>query len=226
MPLAPPGIEGTAATIAEVYSPPFNRVSDEDEIRAMVRDWGSAELITVDGGRPVATLLPIIWSGDTVIAHLARANQHWRSIGEGTPALLICGGPQAYVSPSYYPSKGEHGRVVPTWNYSSVHLSGAAYVHHDADWLRSAVTLLTGEHEGQRPDPWSVYDAPEAFIDGQLRGIVGVEIRVEKIEAKAKLSQNRSTADRQGVVLGLESTNGPLDGSVADLMRSALPSEL
>lgn len=210
-----------------MYSPPFNRVTDEDEIRAMVRAWGSAEFVTVDAeGRPVATLLPISWHGDTVIAHLARANDHWRSITPGAPALLICGGPQAYVSPSWYASKAEHGRVVPTWNYSAVHLSGTAVVHHDLDWLRAAVTRLTEQHEHGRSDPWAVDDAPEQFVAGQLRGIVGVEIRVERIEAKAKLSQNRSTADREGVVSALEASAAPTGRAVADRMRTALHGDL
>lgn len=206
-----------------MYSPPFNRVDDEHEIRAMVRAWGTAELVTVDAdGRPVATLLPIIWHGDTVIAHLAKANPHWRGITAGAPALLICGGPQAYVSPSWYATKAEHGKVVPTWNYSAVHLSGTAVVHHDADWLRTAVTQLTEQHETGRSDPWSVTDAPAPFVAGQLRGIVGVEIHVEKIEAKAKLSQNRSAADREGVVRGLEASTGPVDDAVGHLMKAAL----
>lgn len=170
----------------------------------MVRAWGSAEFVTVDTeGYPAATLLPIMWSGDTVIAHLAKANQQWKGIADGDRALLICGGPQAYISPSWYAGKAEHHRVVPTWNYSAVHLTGTVTLHHDADWLRGAVGALTDQHEGARPAPWAVSDAPERFIDGQLRGIVGLEMRITRVEGKAKLSQNRSVADRTGVVRGL-----------------------
>lgn len=205
-----------------MYTPPFNRIADSGEIRAMVRAWATAQLVTVDEqGQPLATLLPIVWTGDTVIAHLAKANPQWRDIGDGTPALLICSGPEAYVSPSWYATKAEDGRVVPTWNYSVVHLRGTATVHHDPDWLRTAVEHLTDEHEGQRRDPWSVGDAPEAFVQGQLRGIVGVQVRITAIEAKAKLSQNRSQADRDGVARGLRESGGAGPAAVADAMSAA-----
>jgi transcriptional regulator len=187
-----------------MYATAFNRVSDHDEIRRMVAEVGAAELITVaPNGYPQATLLPVVWSGDRVLAHMARANQHWSEIPEGAPALLVCGGAQAYVSPGWYPSKREHGKVVPTWNYSSVHIRGTALVHDDPEWLRGQVTTLTDHHERDRPHPWHVTDAPARFVDSQLRGIVGIEIRVEQVDAKAKLSQNRSTADRRGVIEGL-----------------------
>src|SRR3954470_19773802 len=116
-----------------MYVPPANAFDDEDEIRAFVREVVSAELITVGAdGYPRATLLPILWDGDTVIAHMARANDHWAEIGG--PALLVCAGPQAYISPSWYAAKAEHGRVVPTWNYSTVHLTGTVRVHDDPEW--------------------------------------------------------------------------------------------
>jgi transcriptional regulator len=193
-----------------MYVPSFNAVTDEAEIRAMVAGIGSAELITVGAdGYPVATLLPILWDGDTVIAHFARANQHWEQIADDAPTLLVCTGEQAYISPSWYAAKAEHGRVVPTWNYSSVHLTGRARVHQDAEWLRHVVTALTERHETGREEPWAVTDAPGPFVDGQLRGIVGVEITVDKVEGKAKWSQNRSAADRAGVAAGLAATKGP-----------------
>ncbi|GAB2455226.1 FMN-binding negative transcriptional regulator [Jatrophihabitans fulvus] len=187
-----------------MYTPAFNRVDDEDALRDFVRQVGSAWLVTADGnGLPQATLLPIVWRGDTVVAHLAVANDHWRAIGDGRPALLIVGGDETYVSPSWYASKVEHGRVVPTWNYSAVQLTGTARVHRDERWLRAAVTELTEAHESSRDRPWQVTDAPEAYVSGQLRGIVGVEVTVTGVEGKAKLSQNRSAADRRGVIEGL-----------------------
>jgi transcriptional regulator len=187
-----------------VYVPPFNDVSDEATVRAMVAACGSAWLVTAGPDAvPAASLLPILWRGDTVIAHMAKANAHWRAIADGMPALLIVTGPQAYVSPSWYAAKAEHGRVVPTWNYTAVHLTGSVRVEHDPDWLRTAVTELTDTHEASRAEPWQVTDAPETFIAAQLRGIVGLTVTVTRVEAKAKLSQNRSEADRAGVVAGL-----------------------
>lgn len=201
-----------------MYVPPFNRV-DDDEIRAMVRAVGTAEFITTGrDGYPCATLVPIVWTGAVVIAHLARANPHWREIEGDVPALLVCGGPDAYVSPAWYAAKAEHGRVVPTWNYTAVHLTGRARVHDDVEWLRHVVAELTDHHEGGRDEPWKVTDAPEAYLDGQLRGIVGVEVRVERIEGKAKLSQNRSEPDRRGVVVGLRGEDVPAAAAVADAM--------
>lgn len=208
-----------------MYLPPVNAVHDPAEIRRMVDGVGSAELVTVDpDGTPVATLLPILWSADEtrVIAHLARANPHWPLITPGSRVLLIVAGPQTYVSPSWYAAKQEHGRVVPTWNYSAVHLTGTATVHDDPDWVRAAVTELTERHEGPRPAPWAVTDAPERYVAGQLKAIVGVEILVERVEAKAKLSQNRSEADRAGVVAGLRADATSRGLGVADAMAAHL----
>lgn len=202
-----------------MYVPPFNAVTDDADIRAMVEAIGTAEFITTGAdGYPLATLLPVLWIGTTVIAHLARANPHWQQVTDDSPALLVCTGPQAYISPSWYAAKAEHGRVVPTWNYSSVHLTGRARVHQDPEWLRQAVTDLTHRHEDRRPEPWAVSDAPPAYVDGQLKGIVGLEITVERVEAKAKLSQNRSEADRVGVVAGLRDDGGAEGSLVADAM--------
>jgi transcriptional regulator len=206
-----------------VYAPAFNRVDDEHAVRRMVADAGAGELVTVGpDGYPVATLLPVLWTGSTVRAHLARANPHWRSITAGSPGLLVVGGPQAYVSPSWYASKSEHGRVVPTWNYTTVHLTGRVRVHDDVEWVRELVTALTSAHEDAREHSWAVGDAPDAYVEGQLRGIVGVELTVERVEGKAKLSQNRSQPDRAGVVEGLRGEGTPGAAAVADLMQPNL----
>jgi transcriptional regulator len=202
-----------------MYVPHYNAIDDEPGIRRMVADIGSAQLVTVGSdGFPLATLLPIVWDGDTVTAHFARANPHWRQIGPDAHALLVVTGPQAYISPSWYPSKGEHGKVVPTWNYSAVHLTGRARIHEDGDWLRRAVDDLVERHEAHRAEPWSSADAPARYIRGQLRAIVGIEVRVERVEAKAKLSQNRSDEDRDGVVVGLQQEGSSDSASVAEQM--------
>ncbi|HEY1478865.1 MAG TPA: FMN-binding negative transcriptional regulator [Gaiellales bacterium] len=207
-----------------MYVPRSNAIEDEQAIRELVAHVGSAQLITAGGdGYPLATLLPVIWEGDTVIAHMARANDHWRQIRQDSPVLLVIAGPEAYISPSWYPSKREHGKVVPTWNYSAVHLAGRARLHEDAAWLRMAVDELTERHEGRREAPWRSSDAPETFVASQLRGIVGIEIAVERVEGKAKLSQNRSAADQAGVVAGLLQEDAAGARAVADQMRPSSP---
>lgn len=184
--------------------PAANRVDDEAAIRGFVADRGSGTLVTVGpDGLVDATLLPVLWADGLVVAHLARANDHWRRMATGAAGLLVVQGPEAYVSPSWYPSKAEHGRDVPTWNYSAVHLRGPVTVHDDPAWLHAVVSRLTDRHEAGREHPWAVTDAPERYVQGMLRAIVGVSLRVESVEAKAKWSQNRSEPDRAGVLAGL-----------------------
>ena len=206
-----------------MYTPPFNREDDEGELRRLVAGVRAGWLVTSrPEAAPSATYLPVMWRDDKVIAHFARANPHWREIEPESPALLIITGPDAYVTPAWYAAKAEHGKVVPTWNYSAVHLSGLARIHEDPEWLRMAVEELTDEHEHSREEPWHVSDAPSTYIEGQLRGIVGVELLVTKVEGKMKLSQNRSRADREGVVAGLRQSARPGEQSVADQMATAL----
>ncbi|WP_145230816.1 FMN-binding negative transcriptional regulator [Rudaeicoccus suwonensis] len=183
-----------------MYVPHFNRVDDFDQARAFVDQIGVATLITAGtDGVPDATLLPISWQLDQVVAHFARANEHWRRIVAGAPGLVVVQGTDAYVSPGWYATKAEHGRVVPTWNYSAVQLRGPVTVHDDPDWVRDVVETLTNRREDFRDTPWHVDDAPEKYVEGQLRAIVGVELTVETVDAKAKWSQNRSDEDRAGV---------------------------
>jgi len=202
-----------------MWTPPYN-VMDDAEIRPMVDEVGSAELITVsEEGFPIATRLPVLWEGDRLVFHMAVANPQWRTISDGTPALAVVTGPEAYVSPSWYAAKQEHGRVVPTWNYSAVQFTGRATVHHDPDWLLAAVTDLTDLHEQRRDAPWAVGDAPAGFIAQQLRAVVGIELAIETILAKAKRSQNRSDEDRHAVIDGLRSHGSPREHAMADQME-------
>ena len=205
-----------------MYVPAFSAI-DDDEARAIVADIGSGWLVTGSAdGPPTATLMPVLWRDDRVVAHMARANPHWREIVDGTPGLLIVGGPEAYISPSWYASKAEHGRVVPTWNYLAVHLSGSVTIRPESEWVRALVTDLTEHHERDRVDRWHVTDAPDEFIDAQLKAIVGVEMLVERVEGKAKLSQNRTDADRRGVVAGLGAEDGRDAAVIAVAMAAAI----
>ncbi len=215
-----------------MYVPRHFAVADLARIAEFVDAAQSATLVTFDGTRPIATLLPVIWERPTALAegawgrllgHIAIANDQWQTAAPGAEALAIVTGPQAYISPSWYESKTRHGRVVPTWNYEVVHLTGAVRFHQDADWLRDVVTRLTRRHESVRAQPWAVSDAPPEYIDGQLRAIVGVELTIASVEAKQKLSQNRSEQDRAGVVAGLRAeAAGPGPAAIADLMAAQL----
>ena len=202
-------------TDPQLYVPRFN-VMDADDVRPFVAAVATAQLVTVGAdGAPDATFLPVLWEGDRLVGHVARANAHWRRMVEDSPALAVVTGPDTYVSPGWYATKAEHGRVVPTWNYSVVHLRGRLRVHDDPEWVRALVTRLTDRHEQSREEPWQVTDAPEDYVTKNLRPIVGVEIVVERVEAKAKLSQNRSEEDRAGVAAGLVADGRDPDGLVA-----------
>lgn len=206
-----------------MYVPRFNALDDDAAVDALIRTVGAGDLVTADAdGVPYATRLPLVWLREEsrVIAHMALANPHWRTLTDGGAALIVVTGPQAYVSPSWYEAKAEHGRVVPTWNYSRVELRGTVRVHREAAWLRDAVTRLTDLHEQRRAQPWAVTDAPASYVEGQLRGIVGLEVTVTSVEGKAKLSQNRSDADRAGVVAGLRAEDDAEASRVADAVSA------
>ena len=205
-----------------MYVPHFNALEDHAAITRLVATVGSVELITTGpDGYPLATFLPVVWDDTRLVLHMAKANPHWRAITEdaaGTPALAVVTGPQAYVSPSWYASKAGHGRVVPTWNYSAVHFTGRVRLHRDPPWVLKAVTRLTTLNESRRDEPWAVADAPSTYVEKQLRAIVGIELTIEKVEAKAELSQNRDDADFSGVVTGLRSEGSGREHEVADHM--------
>jgi transcriptional regulator len=213
-----------------VYLPKHFAARDRAAVDAFVDAVGAADLVTFDGSKPVASLIPVIWDrpggdgGDgRLIGHLALQNPQWRSVSPDTVALAIVHGPQAYVSPSWYPSTARHGKVVPTWNYVSVHFTGRLTVHQDAEWVREVVSRLTARHEAGRPAPWHVSDAPGDFIAGQLRAIVGVELTIETVEAKEKLSQNRDAEDRAGALAGLRHEPGAGPAAIAALMEALPP---
>jgi len=155
----------------------------------------------------------------TLYGHLARANPQWQELAEGGEVLVIFPGADAYVSPSFYPAKAEHGKVVPTWNYVAVHAYGQAEVFDDADRLLNLVSALTDRHEAGRDKPWKVADAPAQYIDSMLKAIVGFALPIQRLEGKRKLSQNRSAADIAGVQQGLAASADSQDQALAQLMR-------
>lgn len=181
---------------------PAHFAADDDAVRELLSRPQAADLITMTPEGLVATFLPFVYDGRSLLGHVARNNDQWSRPVTGE-AMVIVHGPDAYVSPGFYPSTSEHGRVVPTWNYLTAHVYGELRIHDDVAWLDALVRRLTDLHEAREPSPWSVDDAPPAFVAGQLRAIVGVELVITRIEAKVKMSQNRPAADVEGVIEGL-----------------------
>jgi transcriptional regulator len=185
---------------------------DDASVRELLAHHGAADLVTATSRGLLATLLPFVYdeagggpgagSWGALLGHVARNNEQWREPAEGQ-ALVIVRGPDAYISPAWYATKREHGRVVPTWNYITAHVYGRLVIHDDPVWVEALVRRLTARHEAHRAEPWSVDDAPPAYIAGQLRAIVGVEVRIDRVEGKFKLNQNRSDADVVGAIAGL-----------------------
>lgn len=209
-----------------MYNPASFTVDQPAEILALLRRVGFGHLVT-DADGLESTALPFVVDDDLthVRAHFARANPHWK-VCDGATALLIVPGADGYVSPQWYPSKAEHGRVVPTWNYELVHVRGTVEIHDDPAWTRRLVTDLTDHREqltkpADGRQPWHVSDAPDPFVDGQLRAIVGVQLNVTAVEGKRKLSQNKSEGDRRGAADGLAASDDQRSREVATMMGKA-----
>jgi transcriptional regulator len=199
-----------------MYTPPAFREDDLETLLPILRAPRLAMLAcNGEAGVPQVTLLPLLSDGRMILGHLARANPHWKALQRAGRAIAVFQGVEGYISPSSYPSKAEHHRVVPTWNYEAVHAEGPVEIVEDAARLHALVSELTDHHEANRAQPWRVTDAPEPFIAGQLKGIVGVVLTVESLTGKRKLSQNRSAADQAGALAGL----GPEAEPLAAAMR-------
>jgi len=191
-----------------MYQPPHFREDDLATQHALIRAHPLGLLITAGGSGLIANSVPFHLDAaasdkGTLRLHLAKANGQWRDIADGAPVLSVFQGANSYVTPSWYQTKQDTGKVVPTWNYAIVQARGSARVIDDADWLLSQINAITGQHEGNRQKPWAVHDAPEDFIRAQLKGIIGIEIEIAAIDGKWKVSQNRPVADREGVAAGL-----------------------
>ncbi len=187
-----------------MYLPSHFEQHEASALHALMRDHPLATLVTQQAGGITADAIPLeyVAASHTLRGHVARANPLWREAA-GRPVLAVFNGPQAYITPSWYPSKATTHQVVPTWNYTLVHAHGLLRVVDDAPWLHALVSGLTDHHEAPRAAPWAVADAPDAYVQQMLRAIVGIEIPVERLIGKWKVSQNRSDADRLGVAAGL-----------------------
>jgi len=209
-----------------MYVPKAFREQRTDVLHGAMRDIGAAAIVGKGGDGLVATHAPIELDPEpaplgTVRFHFARANPQAQAIGDDQELLLIFQGPQGYVSPSWYPSKQLTGKVVPTWNYVAIHAYGKAEAIADPVKLRTHLAALTGRHESDSPRPWKIDDAPADFIDAMCRAIIGFEVRLDRIEGKWKMSQNRPPEDRAGVIDGLRARGRGVDMEMAGLVEAA-----
>ncbi|HLN09233.1 MAG TPA: FMN-binding negative transcriptional regulator [Xanthobacteraceae bacterium] len=212
-----------------MYRPDQFRIDDLSRMHSLMRARPFAALVSAGSLGLFATHLPTVTRDDgpygVIECHLARANPHWKDLAEGNDALMIFQGPEGYITPNWYPSKSDHGKVVPTWNYAVVHAYGRPEVVEDKDWLRRHVAELTAQQERNAATPWAVSDAPESFIDVMLRGIIGFRFAITRLEGKWKMSQNREMKDRDGVVRGLGMRGEGDDLELAEIvMRDITPS--
>lgn len=199
-----------------MYLPKSFEETRVEVLHGLIRDYPFATVIVRTADSLAANHLPFEMVGDALHGHVARGNELARM--DGADVLVIFRGPDGYISPNWYPSKQETGREVPTWNYAVVHVHGRLRVVDDAMWLRRLLETLTDHHEAAQPRPWRISDAPEDHIEKSLRAIVGLEVTVERIEGKFKLSQNHPSANRAGVIAGLHQRNADGDMELAELM--------
>lgn len=192
-----------------MHCPAMFREERLEQLQGLITSHPLATLITAGKNGLIANLIPFTLhpGGENGIlrAHLARGNKQLEDLRDSSEALVVFQGAECYVTPSWYPSKAEHGKVVPTWNFTMVQVRGKPRIFDDADWLRAQIEAMTRQHEKQREEAWEVSDAPGEYIEAQLKAIIGIEIPIQAIEGKWKISQNKVPADRQGVIDGLRS---------------------
>jgi len=210
-----------------MYVPAPNEETRIPVMHTLVRAHPLGTWVTPADEGLIANHIPFLIDAErgefgTLVGHVARANPVWKTFSKTADSLVIFQGPQAYITPSWYPGKQEHGKVVPTWNYVVVHAHGIPCAIEDRDWLLQHVTQLTAAHEAGESSPWKVSDAPPAYIDSMLRAIVGIEIPITKLVGKWKVSQNRSNADRRGVVEGLIARGDEASVEMAELVKTRL----
>ena len=205
-----------------MYQPDLFRVDDVAQMHALMRARPLAALISDGALGLYASHLPTVLKEEgpfgVIECHLARANPHCEDLAGGE-ALMIFQGSDGYITPNWYPSKFQHGKVVPTWNYCAVHAYGVLQIHHDTGWIRAQVEALTAWQESASPQPWSVADAPHDYVEAMLKQIVGVEIAITRLYGKWKLSQNQPERNRAGVIEGLAERQDANGAPLRELMR-------
>ncbi len=211
-----------------MYIPKFNEEKRLEVLHGLIRSQPFATLVTMGTSGLIATHLPMVLSPgegspDILRGHVSRANPQWRELDPAIEALAIFAGPHHYITPSWYPEKSEDGKVVPTWNYAVVHAYGSVTTIEDPTWLLTHLKSLTTQHESAFPNPWAITDAPEDYIASQLRGIVGIEIPIRRLEGKWKVSQNKSEHTKQSIEQGLEDLGTSASLAMRDLVGGKRP---
>ena len=213
-----------------MYLPAYHRLEDREEMLSLIEGNPLGTWVCHDGGSMVVNHLPFHLDrsrgpNGSLIGHVARGNGIWRALTASMPSVAVFRGPQAYITPGWYPGKLADGKVVPTWNYSVVHAHGVARPIEDRAWLRDMLDRLTAQQESGRDVPWALRDAPADYIEAMLRGIVGIEIPVDRLEGKLKVSQDEAWADRRGTVAGLRQSADTEALRMAMLVESAMQRE-
>ena len=204
-----------------MYTPKYSEETRADVLDALVRAYPFATVVANSTNGLVANHLPFELVDGVLHGHVARGNELVQM--DGAEVLLVFQGADGYISPNWYPTKHETGREVPTWNYAVLHVHGRLRVIDDAAWLRVLLERLTDHHEADQPQPWKMSDAPEDHIETSLRAIVGLEVTIDRVEGKFKLSQNHPARNREGVIAGLRQRNGEGDVELAALMAEQEP---
>ena len=205
--------------------PPIFKEDRIDVMHDLIKAHSFGTLVGLEDGEISANHLPLILHPEisengTLRGHISKANPLWKKHDADTNVLIIFQGAHHYISPSWYPSKREHQKVVPTWNYAVVHARGSLKLIEDNDWILAHLNSLTNKHERGYPEPWKVSDAPEKYIAGQIKGIVGVEITIKELTGKWKMSQNKNAADKEGVLRGLKGDGDENASTMLDIMKN------
>jgi transcriptional regulator len=210
-----------------LYSPPQFQQHDRSELTNLIQAHPLSTIVTLSPLDIEANHIPLLWRDDgspggVLCGHIARANPLWQQHDPSSEVLAVFHGPNAYISPSWYASKPEHGRGVPTWNYTAVHAYGQLRVVEEAEWLRSHLEDMTQQLEVNIPEPWALSDAPPEFVERLLAHIVGIEILVSRLSGKWKISQNQPQSNQQSVIAGLRNRGQSQAEAVAELMQRCL----
>lgn len=207
-----------------MYIPKFNEETRVPVLDQLMRSHPLATLVTMGASGLFATHLPVVLhrvddTHATLRGHLSRANAQWREFRPDVQALAIFSGPEHYITPNWYPEKTKTGKVVPTWNYAVVHAYGSLRIIEDPTWLLEHLNLLTNTHEASLPTPWKISDAPEGYVETIAKGIVGIELAIERLEGKWKVSQNQNEQTRDSVARGLEALGDEASLAMRDLVN-------